>query len=73
MEKMTDGISESLAGRNTTGAKVKVLGYITDPLTDSIIDVSFLLNMGLMDYGAPTQECMHVFWRTKRHRIPILI
>ena len=36
-------MADGLIGKDIQGAKkIKILGHITDPLTDSIIDVSML-------------------------------
>ena len=41
MERMTDAMAESLVGTDIKGAQnIKVLGHLTDPLTNSIIKVS---------------------------------
>ena len=41
LEKMTNTMANELVGGNIMGAKkIKILGHLTDPLTDSIIDVS---------------------------------
>lgn len=41
LERMTDLIANGLVGKDIKGAKkIKILGHLTDPLTDSIIDVS---------------------------------
>ena len=41
MERMTDAMAESLVGTDIKGAQnIKVLGHLTDPLTNSIINVS---------------------------------
>ena len=40
---MTDAMADGLIGKDIQGAKkIKILGHITDPLTDSIIDVSVI-------------------------------
>ena len=39
LEKMTDAMSDRIIGSNVTGTKIKILGYITDPVVDSIIEV----------------------------------
>ena len=36
---MTDAMANNLVGSNVTGTKIKILGYITDPLVDSIIEI----------------------------------
>ena len=38
---MTDAMADNLVGSNVTGTKIKILGYITDPVVDSIIEVIF--------------------------------
>ena len=41
MERMTGAMAESLVGTDIKGAQnIKVLGHLTDPLTNSIINVS---------------------------------
>ena len=41
LERMTDAMAESLVGTDIKGAQnIKVLGHLTDPLTNSIINVS---------------------------------
>ena len=41
LERMTNAMANGLVGRDIMGAKkIKILGHLTDPLTDSIIDVS---------------------------------
>ena len=41
MERMTGAMAESLVGTDIKGAQnIKVLGHLTDPLTNSIIKVS---------------------------------
>ena len=41
LERMTDSMANGLVGKDIKGAKkIKILGHLTDPLTDSIIDVS---------------------------------
>ena len=41
MERMTDAMAESLVGTDIKGAQnIKVLGHLTDPLTNSIIKVN---------------------------------
>ena len=45
MERMTDAMAESLVGTDIKGAQnIKVLGHLTDPLTNSIINVSIFTN-----------------------------
>ena len=37
---MTDTMAERLVGSNTTaGTEIKIIGYITDPVVDNIIEV----------------------------------
>ena len=44
LERMTDAMADGLVGKDIKGAqKIKILGHITDPLTDSIIDVSWFI------------------------------
>ena len=41
LERMTNSMANGLVGKDIKGAKkIKILGHLTDPLTDSIIDVS---------------------------------
>ena len=45
MERMTGAMAESLVGTDIKGAQnIKVLGHLTDPLTNSIINVSIFTN-----------------------------
>lgn len=40
LERLTGAIATSLIGSNsTTGTKIEILSYITDPVVDSIIEV----------------------------------
>ena len=39
LEKMSGPMADNLIGSNVTGTKIKILGHITDPITDSIIDI----------------------------------
>ena len=45
LERMTDAMADNLVGSNVTGTKIKILGYITDPVVDSIIEVCSVLNL----------------------------
>ena len=46
MERMTDAMAESLVGTDIKGAQnIKVLGHLTDPLTNSIIKVSIFTTL----------------------------
>ena len=44
LEKMTDAMSDRIIGSNVTGTKIKILGYVTDPVVDSIIEVRKILH-----------------------------
>ena len=43
LNEMTGALANNSVGNtNGTATKIKVLGYITDPMVDSIIQVSYL-------------------------------
>merc|ERR1711953_871305 len=53
LEKMTDVMAANLVGSNVTGTKIKILGYITDPVVDSIIEI----DKGVLKKWAANQSC----------------
>jgi len=53
LEKMTDVMADNLVGSNVTGTKIKILGYITDPVVDSIIEI----DKGVLKKWAANQSC----------------
>merc|ERR1712062_647261 len=53
LEKMTDAMADNLVGSNVTGTKIKILGYITDPVVDSIIEI----DKGVLKKWAANQSC----------------
>ena len=50
---MTDVMADNLVGSNVTGTKIKILGYITDPVVDSIIEI----DKGVLKKWAANQSC----------------
>ena len=50
---MTDVMADNLVGSNVTGTKIKILGYITDPVVDSIIAI----DKGVLKKWAANQSC----------------
>merc|ERR1711971_1156181 len=55
LERMTDSIANGLVGKDIKGAKkIKILGHLTDPLTDSIIDI----DKGVLKKWASKEACV---------------
>merc|ERR1719203_1169011 len=55
LERMTDLIANGLVGKDIKGAKkIKILGHLTDPLTDSIIDI----DKGVLKKWASKEACV---------------
>ena len=52
---MTDLMTINLIGHNVTGAKIKILGHITDPLTDSVIEI----DKKVLKKWASNQTCLN--------------
>merc|ERR1719291_903842 len=54
LERMTDLIANGLVGKDIKSAKkIKILGHLTDPLTDSIIDI----DKGVLKKWASKEAC----------------
>ena len=59
MERMTDAMAESLVGTDIKGAQnIKVLGHLTDPLTNSIIKVCIFT---MLTWLIVFTKCLHKF------------